>query len=92
VLADMDRDGVLDVAVANFDSGSVNIILGRGDGTFLPPQQFFIGDYINGVAVDNLSKDRSPDLVAADRFQNKVHVLINDGTWTNPVPPVSPPP
>ena len=32
--ADFNRDGYLDVAVANYNSDSISILLGNGDGTF----------------------------------------------------------
>ncbi|HEV2175947.1 MAG TPA: FG-GAP-like repeat-containing protein [Terriglobia bacterium] len=36
VVADFNRDGHLDLAVANSNSGGVSILLGNGDGTFQP--------------------------------------------------------
>ncbi len=36
VIADFDRDGAADVAVTNYDSSDVSVLLGRGDGTFEP--------------------------------------------------------
>lgn len=42
VLGDFDRDGVLDVATANWKSNDVSILRGRGDGAFLPAEHFSI--------------------------------------------------
>jgi hypothetical protein len=39
-LADLDRDGFLDVVVANYNSGDVSVLLGRGDGTFAPERRY----------------------------------------------------
>lgn len=36
ITADFNKDGNLDLAVANTASSSVSILLGVGDGTFLP--------------------------------------------------------
>jgi hypothetical protein len=34
VVADLNGDGKLDVAVTNYESNSVSVLLGNGDGTF----------------------------------------------------------
>ena len=40
VLADVNRDGLLDVVVVNDGSADVSVLLGRGDGTFEPQRRF----------------------------------------------------
>jgi len=42
VLGDFDRDGVIDIATANFNSSDISILRGRGDGAFLPAVHFTI--------------------------------------------------
>ena len=44
-VGDLNGDGHLDLAVANTDSGTVSVILGRGDGTFAPRV-----DYATGIS------------------------------------------
>jgi FG-GAP-like repeat/Thrombospondin type 3 repeat len=39
VSADFDRDGYPDLAIANFQSGTITILINQHDGTFAPPTQ-----------------------------------------------------
>src|SRR5206468_959328 len=53
--ADFNRDGIVDLAVANWGSDDVSILLGRGsaghgDGTFAPPMQFYAGSHPYGIS------------------------------------------
>jgi hypothetical protein len=41
-LADMNADGILDVVIANYGESTAYIMLGKGDGTFLPPTRYEI--------------------------------------------------
>src|SRR5262245_10271794 len=43
VLADVDRDGKLDIVATNFSSGTVSVRRGQGDGTFLAATNFPAG-------------------------------------------------
>lgn len=42
-VGDFNRDGELDIAVANFDDGTVSILLGYGNGTFHYQGAFAVG-------------------------------------------------
>ncbi|WNG21164.1 FG-GAP repeat domain-containing protein [Cystobacter fuscus] len=47
VLADLDRDGKLDVMVPRSGSGAgAQVLMGRGDGTFTPGPELSLGDYV----------------------------------------------
>src|SRR2546422_946667 len=54
---DLDRDGRLDLAVANNSSGTVSVLLGNGDGTFARAVRFASGNGPYSVAVGDLSDD-----------------------------------
>lgn len=64
-VADLDGDGNLDIAVAHYLSRDLSVLLGRGDGSFLPEQRYMIGRRLRALEIADLNRDRSPDLVMA---------------------------
>ncbi|MGO9270920.1 MAG: FG-GAP repeat domain-containing protein [Terriglobia bacterium] len=80
-VGDFNGDGKLDLAVANFDSATVNILLGSGTGNFsakgtpigvaAAPQRVATGDF-NG--------DGKLDLAVTNPRANTITVLLGDGT------------
>jgi|GEM_PF-993684 len=80
VAGDWNRDGLMDLAVANAASNDVTLLLGDGLGGFVPagpatpaglaPQAVVMGDF-NG--------DDNPDLAVAARDSNEVKILLGDG-------------
>lgn len=86
--ADFDRDGWLDLAVANPGSGrasdgGVAIVRGDGAGSFAPPDAAdvaLVGP--QGIAAADFDLDGSPDLAVASRpvsGDGQLTVLLNDG-------------
>jgi hypothetical protein len=85
VLADFNHDGKLDIAVTNYDSGDISVLLGRGDGTFEPQRRFDATSAPFGLAVGDLNGDGVPDLVAIDSHaaeDSTVAVLLGRGDGT----------
>ncbi len=82
-IADVDRDGKLDLVVANRDSNSVGVLLGNGNGTFQPSISFGSGGYpTQYVTTADLNGDGRPDLVVANsgggqNGHGSVAVLLN---------------
>src|SRR5207253_2094794 len=61
-VADFNRDGIPDLAVANNDSNTVTVLLGNGDGTFQAGQSYAAGGAASSVVAVDLNSDGFPDL------------------------------
>jgi hypothetical protein len=61
-VSDLNGDGKSDLAVVDFGSGTVDVLLGNGDGTFQPAVSYGSGSYwAVSVAIANLNHDGKPD-------------------------------
>jgi hypothetical protein len=79
---DMDGDNHVDLAVANFDSGNVSVLLGNGNGTFQDAVNYGADGGPYSVAVGDLNGDDDLDLVVANGSSNNVSILLGDGDGT----------
>ncbi len=98
VAADVNEDGKMDLVVTNcgcsegffFGSGSVNILLGNGDGTVQAAGAYTTGPNPWWVAVADVNGDRHLDLVVANScwcgHDASVSVLLGDGDGTFQAP------
>jgi len=79
-IGDLDADGDLDLATANFESlySTVSVLLGNGDGSFGPKTDFHTGQTPASVAIGDLNADGKPDLVTSNWGYN-VSVLLGNG-------------
>ena len=84
-VGDFNGDGIPDVAVANTQSGTVSILLGKGHGTFAAAVSYSVGaSASNGpVAVQtaDLNNDGKLDLVTAND-NGTISVLLGKGNGT----------
>jgi hypothetical protein len=81
VLADVDRDGKLDALVAA-ESGSLDVLIGNGDGTFAP-RVGYPGDMHNwSIAVGDLDGNGSPDIAIGNFDASTESVYLNHGDGT----------
>jgi len=87
-VADFNLDGIPDLAVGIYNSNSVSILLGKGDGTFQDAQSYSVDLNPRSVAVGDFNRDSYPDLAVADLNSDQVTILINAADWGGgPVPP-----
>ncbi len=86
VLADLNGDGNLDVALA--DLNEVSVLLGNGDGTFQAPIKASAGSSPDSITVGDFNGDHKLDLaVTSVNSNNMVSILLGngDGTFQPPV-------
>jgi hypothetical protein len=90
-VSDLDRDGILDLAIANSSSRLASVLMGIGDGTFAPAHQILIDRRTTDVAAGDFNGDDLPDLVLTEYGSSLppayVYVLLGrgDGTFDDPV-------
>jgi FG-GAP-like repeat/FG-GAP repeat len=92
VVGDFNHDGKLDLAVANFATQNVGVLLGNGDGTFGAPTNYSLGTYVGSVTTGDLNGDGYLDLAVTlpDTDGDLVAVLLansdNSGTFQAALP------
>ena len=84
VAADFNGDGRLDLAVVNFSSSNVSVLLGNANGTFQPAVNSATGASPLSVAVGDFNADGKLDLATANA--GDVSVLLGNGNGTFQAP------
>ena len=80
--ADFDRDGHLDLAVAENTNGKASVLLGNGDGTFDPKQEYAAGTGSEAIATGDFNGDNVLDIAVGNWDGNNVSILIGNGNGT----------
>jgi hypothetical protein len=84
-VADVNKDGKLDIVTALFEG--VTVLLGNGDGTFQAPVSYHTGGFgAGGIAIADVNGDHRPDIMVTNLCFNSnpncphgsVGVLMND--------------
>lgn len=79
--ADFNSDGNADVALTNYESGTVTVLLGDGLGHFTPapgsPIQLSTG--VDAIAASQFGSDTNPDLVVANALAATITILVGSG-------------
>lgn len=83
--ADLNNDNVLDLVLGNLD-GTVTVLLGNGDGSFLSATTYTVGLLPISVAATDFDKDGAIDVAVALSDRKSVAVLLGNGDGTLRVP------
>lgn len=85
-VGDVNRDGHLDLAMANaainYSFKQVTLLLGKGDGTFQALRGFDVASRPLAVAIADMNSDGNPDIVSAGSDGDSVCVLVGNGDGT----------
>src|SRR5207249_2255652 len=88
LLADLDGDGILDAASADYGYAvhgwGASVLFGIGDGTFSPALNYGyeLSPYPVSISAGDLNGDRRVDLVAVSETSGRVTTLTNNGDRT----------
>jgi hypothetical protein len=78
-VADLTRDGILDLVTTNFRANTVTLLLGSGDGTFHQAPTYATGRVPWGVALADLNTDGRLDVVVANYYDATVSIRLGTG-------------
>ncbi len=82
-VADLNNDGIPDLAVTDYEHSGVNVFLGKGDGTF-QPAVFYSAPYLNArsVVAADFNGDGVPDLAVGHFWFYGPSILLGNGDGT----------
>ena len=89
VVGDLNRDGNLDLIVANSTSADVSVLLGLGDGSFQSAENFGGNGFSPSVAFGDFNGDGVPD-VAVGASNRGVSILTNRAIGPTPAVALAP--
>lgn len=76
---DFNRDGKMDIAAAAQHSG-LQVLFGKGDGTFAPPAFFSAGNSVHGIVTADFNRDGEPDVALANNGpRGRMTVVMGKG-------------
>ncbi len=81
-IAALNGDGFVDLAVANYSSDNVSVLIGHGDFTFDAPLQLATPPFPLCSTVGDFNKDGIPDIATATFVNSQVAVFTGAGDGT----------
>src|SRR5262249_7324010 len=80
----LNHDGFLDLAVANGPGGIISVLLGNGDGTFLPSVNYSAGGGASWIGVADFNGDGHPDVAVTATGGTVMLLGTGDGRFRPP--------
>ncbi len=80
-MGDVNGDGFLDLATANF-GGGLSLLLGNGDGSFKAPTALTAGTRPFSIIMADVNGDGKKDLISANYNSANVSILLGNGNGT----------
>ena len=81
-VADLNRDGIADLIVADNPAGNITVRLGNGAGTFRTPAFYGVGNQPVAIATGDFNADGQTDVAVANSQDGTVSILIGKGDGT----------
>jgi predicted nucleotidyltransferase len=75
-VGDFNADSDPDLAVANYGSDNVSVLLGRAGGSFGARSNLAVGDGPGSIAIGDFNGDSDPDLAVANASSNSVSIRL----------------
>ena len=80
-VGDFNQDGKADIVASNATTAAVEVLRGKGDGTFQAPTSITVPGITNGLVVADFNGDGFPDVAAVGQ-NSAVYILLNNGSGT----------
>ena len=78
-VADLNRDGKLDMAVANAGSGTICVLLNNTKGGFNKATSYSAGTNPGAIAIEDFNGDGNADLAVANAETGSISILLGTG-------------
>ncbi|MEH2218468.1 MAG: FG-GAP-like repeat-containing protein [Nostoc sp.] len=81
-VADVNKDGKLDLMIASSYSDNVSVLLNNGDGTFAAKTDYAAGNRPSSIVLGDVNGDSTVDLLSSNTYSNTVSVRLGNGDGT----------
>jgi hypothetical protein len=80
IAGDFNNDDLLDVVTVNSLDDNISILIGDGDGGFLPHVTYSTGELPVHIAAGDFNNDYALDLVITNHYDSDFSILFNNGS------------